>query len=48
MHYTFRKVNHNIGKLHRFFEHTVLEVWGKPNGTFKIEMLLSNTIESIV
>ena len=39
MHYTFRKVNHNIGKLHRFFEHTVLEVWGKPNGTFKIEML---------
>ncbi len=39
MHYTFCKVKHKIGKLHQLFEHTVLEVWGKPNGTFKVEML---------
>jgi len=32
-------VNHDFKKLHEFFEHTVLEVWCKPNGAFNINML---------
>lgn len=32
-------INHDFKKLHEFFEHTVLEVWCKPNGAFNINML---------
>lgn len=32
-------INHDFKKLHEFFEHTVLEVWCKPDGNFNLDLL---------
>lgn len=37
--YSFQYIDHDFKKLHKFIEHTVLEVWCKPNGNFNINKL---------
>jgi hypothetical protein len=37
--YTYKSVPSDFDKLHRYIEHTVLEVWCKPIGTFSIGKL---------
>lgn len=38
----YKCIHHDFEKLHEFFEHTVLEVWCKPDGDFDIDLLHRN------
>ncbi|MBU0483917.1 MAG: hypothetical protein KKB30_05330 [Proteobacteria bacterium] len=37
--FNYQPINHDFKKLHEFFEHTVLEVWCKPDGPFDVNKL---------